>query len=544
MQYSTYIHNNDVSGRGQSSAADSDAQLLKVYVYYRTLLSSILLLMFHSDVANNVLGISSPKLFAYTAFSYTATNLLVLLVLWKDSFVPRTEQIVAILLTDILAIALLSHFSNGMNGNITFLLLICVAAGSIFLRAPAAMALAGLTALLVLSESVYSNYMGYATERAIFSSGVFGVLLFATTFVFSSLSAKIRQSTAEALAQAEHAAYLQRLSQLIIERMRTGIIVADRNNDVVLLNQAARALVGIPDTGSPTPIQLGAYTDLQHQLTVWRNDSQARSPYLKMRPDGPEIRVSFARLEPHADADTLIFVEDNGVLAQEAQQLKLASLGRLTASIAHEVRNPLGAISHAAQLLFESPSASDADKRLGEIIHNHSRRVNHIIENIFQLSRRQAAAAENLDLEPWLHSFVHEYQQTKHAEITLLIRGSRIRTRADSSQLHQVLSNLCDNGLRYSFANTGRASLTLIAGIDPDTELAYIEVIDDGVGIADDDVQQVFEPFFTTESTGSGLGLYISRELCEANQATLSYKRTDEGKSCFRINLAHPDRIF
>src|SRR5690606_38572283 len=108
--------------------------------------------------------------------------------------------------------------------------------------------------------------------------------------------------------------------------------------------------------------------------------------------------------------------------------------------------------------------------------------------NIFQLSRRQAAAAENLDLESWLHSFVHEYQQTKHAEITLLIRGCRIRTRADSSQLHQVLSNLCDNGLRYSFANTGRASLTLIAGIDPDTELAYIEVIDDGVGIADDDV--------------------------------------------------------
>jgi two-component system sensor histidine kinase PilS (NtrC family) len=529
-----------------AKAAVSEAPLLKVYVYYRTLLSSILLLMFSGEIADNVLGNSDPELFAYTAFTYTAINLLVLLLLWKSRFTPRTEQIVTVLLIDIVAIVLLMHASNGMEGSIGYLLLVCVAAGSIFLRGIASTALAGLTTILVLSESFYSSYTGNVSERAIFSAGIFGVLLFATAFSFGTLSERIRRSTEEALSQAEHAAYLQRLSQLIIERMRTGIIVVDRNDQIILINRAARSLVGLPtpaDSSSDVST-LEVIKPLYAQLTAWRNTPHTRSSFLKTRPEGSEIRVSFAQLELHPQSDTLVFVEDNRLLSQEAQQLKLASLGRLTASIAHEVRNPLGAISHAAQLLFESDMAPAEDKRLGEIIQNHSRRVNHIIENVLQLSRRKTATTEAIDLVEWLDAFVKEYQQTKRAEIALTVENPVIRTRVDPSQLHQVMSNLCDNGLRYSLEKTGRESLALVAGIDLKTELPYIEVTDDGVGIPEENIQQVFEPFFTTESSGSGLGLYISRELCEANQATLDYKKTTEGKSCFRINFAHPEKIF
>ncbi|MCW8196108.1 histidine kinase [Proteobacteria bacterium 005FR1] len=547
VEQASGIATNNFTGTTDRSTgtSSSDASLLKVYVYYRTLLSSILLLMFNADVADNVLGSSNPVLFSYTAFTYTATNLLVLLLLWKSRFAPRTEQVITILLIDIVAVVLLTHASNGMEGSLGYLLLICVAAGSIFLRGIATTALAGLTTILVLSESVYSSYLGSASERAVFSAGIFGLLLFATAFGFGSLSERIRRSTMEALSQAEHAAYLQRLSQLIIERMRTGIIVADKNHHIILINRAARSLVGLPPSGHGTVVpRLDALQSLDQQLSAWRKNPHTRSSFLKARPDGPEIRVSFAQLEAHAESDTLIFVEDNRLLSQEAQQLKLASLGRLTASIAHEVRNPLGAISHAAQLLFESTEAPAEDRRLGEIIQNHSRRVNHIIENVLQLSRRKTAAAESVDLIEWLASFVKEYQQTKRAEITLTIAASEVKTRIDPSQLHQVLSNLCDNGLRYSLEKTGRESLTLLAGIDLKTDLPYIEVIDEGVGIPEENIQQVFEPFFTTESTGSGLGLYISRELCEANQATLDYKRTSEGKSCFRINFAHPEKVF
>jgi two-component system, NtrC family, sensor histidine kinase PilS len=522
----------------------SDAQLLKVYVYYRTLLSSILLLMFSSDVADNVLGTSNPRLFAYTAFAYTSTNLLVLLLLWKNHFAPRTEQIVAILLIDIVAIVLLTHASNGMPGSIAYLLLICVAAGSMFLRGTATIALAGLTTILVLAESIYSAYAGHSGERAVFAGGVFGILLFATAFAFGSLSEKIRRSALEALSQAEHAAYLQRLSQLIIERMRTGIIVVNKDGAIILINRAARTLIALPEIQRTKPLHTTDIEPLHKQLTLWRNYPHTRSPRIKVRGGGPEIRISFAQLELHPHSDILIFVEDNRLLSQEAQQLKLASLGRLTASIAHEVRNPLGAISHAAQLLFESPGAASADRRLGEIIQNHSRRVNHIIENVLQLSRRKTALAESIDLAEWLNDFVQEYHQSKRAEIKLEFTDRILKTRVDPSQLQQVLTNLCDNGLRYSLEKTGRESLCLVAGIDLESELPYIEVIDDGPGVAEDDIQQIFEPFFTTASTGSGLGLYISRELCEANQATLDYKRTTEGKSCFRINFAHPDRIF
>ncbi|MEX1033048.1 MAG: ATP-binding protein [Cellvibrionaceae bacterium] len=522
----------------------SDAQLLRVYVYYRTLLSSILLLMFSGDIANNVLGGSHPVLFAYTAFAYTATNVLTLLLLWKKRFVPATEQIVAILFIDIVATVLLSHASNGMEGSLVYLLLICIAAGSIFLRRMASLALAGLTTILILGESIYSSYAGFTADRTIFSAGIFGVLLFATAFAFTSLSEKIRRSTLEAQSQAEHAAYLQRLSQLIIERMRTGIIVVDKNDSIVLINRAAKTLVGRPEYERVDHIRMPDIPAVNEHLSIWRDYPHTRSPHLKPHADGPEIRVSFAQLEPHQHSDTLIFVEDNRLLSQEAQQLKLASLGRLTASIAHEVRNPLGAISHAAQLLSESPVLGDADKRLGDIIQNHSRRVNHIIENVLQLSRRKTATAEPINLTKWLEDFVQEYQQTKRADIRLQMLDKTVSTRVDPSQLQQVLTNLCDNGLRYSVENTGRESLTLVAGIDLESELPYIEVIDDGIGIPNEAIQQVFEPFFTTESTGSGLGLYISRELCEANQATLDYKRTAEGKSCFRINFAHPERIF
>lgn len=528
----------------QQRASTSDAQLLKVYVYYRTLLSSILLLMFTANIASNVLGTSHPALFAYTAFIYTASNLLVLLLLWRNRFVPRTEQIVAILLIDIIAVVLLMHASSGMEGSIGYLLLICVAAGSIFLRGTASVALAGLTTILVLTESIYSSYAGYTTERSVFSSGVFGVLLFATAFAFGSLSDKIRRSALEALSQAEHAAYLQRLSQLIVERMRTGIMVVDKDDSTVLINRAAKTLIGLRDSTESDAIKVRDIEPLNEHLAFWRNDVRTRSPHIKTRADGPEIRISFAQLEPRPESDTLIFVEDNRLLSQEAQQLKLASLGRLTASIAHEVRNPLGAISHAAQLLFESPTAASADLRLGEIIQNHSRRVNHIIENVLELSRRKTALAEPINLSEWLSEFVHDYQQSKQAEIDLRITTDSVHTRIDPSQLQQVLTNLCDNGLRYSQEKTGRESLCLIVGIDLESDLPYIEVIDDGAGIPDENMQQVFEPFFTTESTGSGLGLYISRELCEANQATLDYKRTKDGKSCFHITFAHPERVF
>jgi two-component system, NtrC family, sensor histidine kinase PilS len=238
----------------------------------------------------------------------------------------------------------------------------------------------------------------------------------------------------------------------------------------------------------------------------------------------------------------------------------LASLGRLTASIAHEIRNPLGAISHASQLLGEAENLGASDRRLLEIINNHSKRVNQIIENILQLSRRRPAAPEPVNLRQWLPQFIADYKTSKSngnqlnialQEHGLLAHKNRheyddtqeqqLAAKFDLSQLQQVLTNLCDNGLRYGSAQPGRPDLRIEIGLDSHQQ-PYIRVVDYGPGISDENRKHLFEPFFTTENTGSGLGLYICKELCEANQALIGYERTAQQESCFHIQLAHPDK--
>ena len=269
-----------------------------------------------------------------------------------------------------------------------------------------------------------------------------------------------------------------------------------------------------------------------------------RCPPLQNPRNGFELQVNFTALTPSQHSEILVFLEDNRQLTQRAQQIKLASLGRLTASIAHEIRNPLSAISHAAQLLDESSELDSADRRLTEIIQDHSKRMDQIIENVLQLSRRKNAKPERINFQEWLKQYVEDYQNTtgEKVNITLSCSEEPSTINIDPSQLSQVLTNLIDNGLRYSKLNTGEASLELHFDLDPTNNLPYLDIIDHGKGIDEKNIQHLFEPFFTTETDGTGLGLFISRELCEANQARLHYLRNGKEQSCFRISFSHPDR--
>jgi len=247
-------------------------------------------------------------------------------------------------------------------------------------------------------------------------------------------------------------------------------------------------------------------------------------------------------LKLEGEFEILIFLDDVSMLRQRAQQLKLASLGRLTASIAHEVRNPLGAISHAGQLLSESTSISPDDIRFTKIILDHSQRVNNIIENIMSISRRKQTEPVGIDLRSWLENFIKEFeagQKLDTGAISLHNTVDKINAWMDPGQLHQVLWNIIENGIRYS---RGIPLIELKYSIREETQRPFIDVIDHGPGIQAEIEEQLFEPFFTTNSKGAGLGLYIARELCEANQATLSLHRNTSDGCCFRINFTHPDK--
>jgi len=255
--------------------------------------------------------------------------------------------------------------------------------------------------------------------------------------------------------------------------------------------------------------------------------------------------ANFKRLPADERESILVFLDDNALMAQQVQQLKLASLGRLTASIAHEIRNPLGALSHAAQLLIESEHIHDQDRRLTEIIQQHSKRMNKVIETVLELSRRRQSEPQLVDLTLWVAQFIRDYKQTSPATDTIEceLEKEGILTRMDPNQLRQVLSNLCQNAFRYSGEPGSERTIWLKLYEDAGTGLPTLEIIDHGPGIDDRHLSQVFEPFYTTESAGTGLGLYISRELCESNQATLEYERLEPRGSCMRIVFAHPRRL-
>ncbi|MDQ2078118.1 PAS domain-containing sensor histidine kinase [Marinimicrobium sp. ABcell2] len=521
----------------------STYELLRVYTYYRTLLGSLLLLMFQGQVAPSILGYENPDLFFYTSAIYTALNVVTLGLLWRAKFLPSVQQLFVLLLIDLLAVGLLMHASGGAQSGLGYLLLVVVAAGGMLLPGQLAVLLAALASIAVLGESISRIWLLSADYQILFSSGALGALLFFTAIAFQYLTKKVRTTHEEAQSQAEQAAHLQKLAQLIVERMRTGILVLNPNQHIDLFNKSAANLLAIPTT-KQADLTLADLPELQEHLQQWRQHASPLPPVRVGADTASEVKINFAPLGEDDQSDILIFVEDNRLITQQAQQLKLASLGRLTASIAHEIRNPLGAISHASQLLAESENLESDDLHLLSIIDNHSKRVNQIIENVLQLSRRRTATPQQVDLDLWLPKFISDYstESGQQDDIELRLLSSNIIAKFDPGQLHQVLSNLCDNGRRYSKLAIGKSRVKLEAGIEKQAQQPYIRVIDWGKGIDKQERKHVFEPFYTTSNTGSGLGLYICKELCEANQAFIHYTRTKEGLSCFHIQLAHPDR--
>lgn len=536
--------------------------LLRVYTYYRTLLGSLLLLMFQMQFAPKVLGNDNPDLFFYTSISYTAINFMTLIVMWRLKYSPSQHKLFGSLLIDVISLSLLMHSSGGAVSGLGYLLLIAIAAGGIMLRERTSLFLAAITTIVVISEGSYRFLFLEQDNKTIFASGTLSALAFLTALLFQHLTKKIRLSYAEAEAQAAQAAHLQKLAQLIVERMRTGILVLNKNLEIELCNQAALTLLGAPNEPSAN-MRLDRFPELYKKHQSWQRNASDHNPYLKIDHSSiTEAKANFAYLEPGQSSDVLIFLEDVRSINQQAQQLKLASLGRLTASIAHEIRNPLGAISHASQLLGESEALPASDQRLLDIINNHSKRVNQIIENILQLSRRRGTKPTPINLHSWILAFVADYKASKSngEQLTIQIQEKNIgdhqqdfdydddsqlislNAKFDTSQLQQVLTNLFDNGIRYGANQIGKPDLRIEIGLDTNQQQPYIRVIDYGAGISEENSKHLFEPFFTTENTGSGLGLYICKELCEANQAIISYKRTDQGESCFHLQLAHPEK--
>ena len=532
-----------------SQQPQSNSNLLRVYSYYRFLLAALLLGMYSTGLGEGILGKSEPQLYLYSAIGYTALNFLALLLFGWQQYSPNSAQVFAIVLIDIVAIMLLMNSSGGIQSGLAFLLIVCVAAGSLFVSGQLALLLAASASVCVIATSVSGLLDQASSANTVFQAGLLGILLFVTALIFQQLTRRLHSAQQEAQQKTRSASQLQQLNEHIVRRMRTGIVVIDNNSTIQLINDAAVQLLGgHPMSGALAPghgIELTS--GLHYQLERWRNAPWLHTMPFKERSASREVQANFTTLEQGEEQQTLIFLEDTRTLAQHAQQIKQSSLSRLTGGIAHEIRNPLGAISHASQLLEENP-ALGAQNRMLQIIKKQSDRVNQLIENVMQLSRQQAPNLKKLELNSWLKNFIKDYCESRDQPTQIQLDDAPLcRVLFDPSHLTQILSNLLDNGLRYSHQNTGEYWAELKPSIDTVSSHPYLDIFDRGPGINKNDLNNIFEPFFTTSHQGSGLGLYVCRELSELNFATLNYLPANNGNGgktgCFRIGFAHPNSL-
>jgi two-component system, NtrC family, sensor histidine kinase PilS len=437
-----------------------------------------------------------------------------------------------LLSTDVMLLMMIMRYSGGVETGLGNLMLISVGIGGLLLPFQQSL----LVAAIATSATVYTEMLPLpGADSDMLQAALLGVSYFVEALFLQYISHRVRSTEQLAKAQADTILDLRHLNELIVQRMRTGIIVITNEGSIRLMNDAAKGLLNISDKHPFWLMQ-----PLLSRLEQWRNNPMNSIESFQADADHPLVSISFAKLQSVENSDLIVFLEDSGRMQQQAQQLKLASLGRLTASIAHEIRNPLGAISHAAQLMEETPNLSKADKRLLDIIHNHSNRVNNIIETILDLSRRRPGNIEELTLSNLIEQCLSERELQSEAMKDKIVVEEIISATAelDANQIKQVLHNLIDNGLRYSEQKTGSRTLKLTSGTLADTGQVFLDIEDDGPGVPEDQIKNLFEPFYTTENSGTGLGLYIAKELCETNRLILSYVENRNG-GCFRIIFSH-----
>ncbi len=517
---------------------------LAYFNYYRLVLSGLFVILFVSGPTPILLGSYKPSLFLGTAVFYLVFSLFSLFSIYAKA--PRfSTQTQLQTLVDIIALTLLMHSSGGLTTGLGILLVIAIAGSSMILAGRLALLFAAVAAIAILIEQIYSHLHQSFATTSYTQAGILGVTFFATALLSHVLATRIRKTEELAAQRGIDLANMQQVNEYIIQTMDAGIIVVDHDMDTRLVNEAAWHYLGMPKLEQYQPLDQVS-EELACQLQNWKQDPDVEIKAFRPHPDAAQILARFTPLGKNRENGTLILLEDSSHVTQQMQQLKLASLGRLTASIAHEIRNPLGAISHAAQLLQESPELEGADYRLSEIIQNHSARMNTIVENILQLSRRESTNPKIIELKVWTEDFAREFceaEQLDPASISVDIQPDNTMVQMDTSHLQQILWNLCQNAIKYGHAEGQPVRITLRGGITEESRGPFLDVIDTGEGIADDIIEQVFEPFFTTGTESTGLGLYISKEMCESNKARISYHNVPAGGSCFRLSFYDPRRI-
>lgn len=513
---------------------------------YRLLIPPSVYTLYLLGSPETALGSALPELFLWTCIVYFATGIAI--VVGGRRLLPNLRATTFVHATvDSIAISLLLLASGGVASGLAILLVVPVGAMALLADNRDAFMLAALATLALMFQQIGSHVTGMADASDYSATGIHGLIVFLVALLAWPVARRLRDTEATVRRQQVDLANLAQLSQYIVQHLRESIVVVDHENRIRLINETAAKL--LDDSRAYPGALLGeASPQLLYLLETWRARTAqpaAPSQTFVSADGGHVIQPHFAPLGGSEPAPVIVFLEDTELLAAKIQQSKLAGLGRLSASIAHEIRNPVGAMSHAAQLLAESTSLSDEDKRLTEIIRTNGDRVRQIIENVMSMARRENSRPERLVLGQWLAGFCQEFAATMQidpARLNVQSLLGDVEIHVDPSQLRQIVWNLCENAVKYGTTENGSNVIELRIGRLASTARPFLEVADRGPGIAAQHRERIFEPFFTGNERGTGLGLFLARELAQTNGATLLYEPRTSGGSLFRIVFRDPER--
>lgn len=498
---------------------------------YRLTLAGLLIFLFGAPGSTFLLESRNTVLFYDVSVFYGITALLaqVAIRMRKPSFPIQLAFQVGV---DIACIAVLSYAAGGAKG-LGVLLLISLAAAGMISRGRITLFFAATASVAMLLEHTYAVLTDDADVTLFFQAGLLSIAYFAVAWSAHTLakyavaSEKLASERGVALASMEEA------NRLVIQGLPDGVLMVDEHGTIKQYNPSAERLLGCEFSMSSDMTLDSCAPALAEMFAGWRRERGRHANSVRLPNSRRMVRVRFLPVQEQFGG-ALLILEDLQRVQAQAQQIKLAALGRLTANIAHEIRNPLSAISYAVEL-FSEGTVDATQKQLANIVMENTARLNRIVQDVMQLNRRDRAHGEKLHLDEELRKFSREFCQAEHLASELLyVEVPECDVTFDRGHLNQVLWNLCGNALRHGSKQPG--SVQLRATVAADGRVA-LEVADDGPGVAPEVEQQLFEPFYTTVSSGTGLGLYVARELCEANAALLEYVRRTEGGACFRITF-------
>ncbi len=488
------------------------------------------------EVGRFTADLTEPALFERVAVTYLLAAILYLSTLHR--FYDRFDAVLAVhALTDLLALSALMHAAGGLRSGIVVLLIAALAGAAVVSTRRMAASFAAIATLLVLAEAGWSAMRGGEAGLTMIA-GLVGLACFATAMTVNWLAIRLHAQEDIARRRGEDLRRQLAVTSQVVAELQQGVLIVDAAGRVTTMNPAAHALLGggarAPALGAGGDGDGPGWTALRRAYAGWRDGGGAR--HAESEVDLPAPRGGAARIRlrflgsAEPGGDTVVILEDQRLIEERAQQLKLASMGRLSASIAHEIRNPLAAIRHANSLLAER-LADPALGRLARIVEDNTVRIDRIVGDVLSIARRERAADEALALPAFLDAFLPEFAAACGADprrIAVRIESGR-PIRFDSDHLRQVLANLLGNALRYASPDEGAVLIEWRergSGHDsePHSHRLELKVADDGPGLPTDMLEHAFEPFFTTESRGTGLGLHLARELCNANAATIRYE--------------------